>query len=131
MSTYTSHVELKSVLAAVPGLQRQFVYYLESQGYIAPERLPRARIAHRDYSSDDLRVVRDMWRYYQEGFSLQAARQLSTRAQESLVYVAFAAERSSWPALFAALQSSDVVAEVSVLYGAEFHFLVALHVPDE
>ena len=119
------------MLAAVPGLDRQFVYYLEAQGHIKPTKLPRKRIAHRDYSADDLRVVQDVWRYYQHGFSLQSANELSRRVQDSLVYVGLLVAPREWDAFFEAAKGIDVIRELSVVHGGPFDFLLALDVPDE
>src|SRR5262249_22360760 len=70
-------VELKQVLAEVPGLEKRFVYYLESLGYIQPTRVPKRRIDRRDYSAADVERIRGLWRYYQRGYALQAAQELA------------------------------------------------------
>ena len=46
----SGRMRLQEVLNGVEGLEKRFVYYLESQGYIHPEKLQKARIARRDYS---------------------------------------------------------------------------------
>src|SRR5215208_973317 len=72
-------MELKEVLAQVPGLEKRFVYYLESLGYIQPARVPKRRIARRDYAPADVQRIQELWRYYRQGYALQAAQALVAR----------------------------------------------------
>src|SRR4029079_16995019 len=76
---YWTGMELKEVLAQVPGLEKRFVYYLESLGYIQPARVPKLRIARRDYAQADVQRIQELWRYYQQGYALQAAQALVAR----------------------------------------------------
>ena len=55
-------MELKDVLAQVPGLEKRFVYYLESLGYIQPTRVPKRRIARRISSSVTVITPSTKWR---------------------------------------------------------------------
>jgi DNA-binding transcriptional MerR regulator len=84
-------MRLQDILAAVPGLEKRFVHYLESQGYIAPEKLQKARIARRDYSEGDLDRIRGIWRYYQRGISIARAYELVAREPATWAYDAFVA----------------------------------------
>src|SRR5438105_3135896 len=81
------YMELKAILSQAPGIQRQFVYYLEAQGYIRPRKIRQARIARRDYSPEDARIVAETWRYCQRGYSVQAAYELISRAERVTAYI--------------------------------------------
>ena len=72
-------MRLQAVLNQIEGLEKRFVYYLESQGYIQPQKLQKTRIARRDYSVADLERIRGIWHYYQRGISVQRAYELVTR----------------------------------------------------
>jgi DNA-binding Lrp family transcriptional regulator len=124
-------VELKDVLAEVPGMHRQFVYYLESQGYIRPLKVQRARIARRSYRTEDLRVLREMWKYYQRGFSVQTAYQLFSRRERLATYVMFPVARQARAQAFEAIIRQASVAEVCAVYGSSFDFIVRTDTPEE
>jgi DNA-binding Lrp family transcriptional regulator len=124
-------MELKHVLAEIPGLNRQFVYYLESQGYIRPVKIPRARISRRSYRSEDVGLIRDMWRYYQRGYSVQAAYQLLSRGDRLATYVAFPVSKAVLARAFATATMQASVVEASAVYGSPFDFLVRTDTPDE
>ncbi|MFQ5879530.1 MAG: Lrp/AsnC ligand binding domain-containing protein [Dehalococcoidia bacterium] len=124
-------MELKEVLGQVPGLHKRFVYYLESQGYIRPAKLRRQRISRRDYSDDDLRVVREMWRYYQRGYSVQAAYDLVSRRQRVTAYVTLPVPAARWRQLLEALREQPEVVEASIVYGTSLDFVVRTDTPDE
>jgi DNA-binding Lrp family transcriptional regulator len=123
-------VELKEVLAQVPGLEKRFIYYLESLGYIQPTRLPKKRIARRDYSDDDVRRIADLWRYYQRGYSLQAAQELVARPRHR-AYALLELPAHYQPAALAALAALPEVREVCLLHGADVDALVCLEVAAE
>jgi DNA-binding Lrp family transcriptional regulator len=123
-------MELKQVLAEVPGLNRQFVYYLESQGYIRPLKVPRARIARRYYRDEDVRVLRDVWRYYQRGYSVQASYRLSRREPLG-TYVTFPVSKETRMNAFETTTKQQSVVEASAVYGSTFDFIVRTDSPDE
>ncbi len=123
-------MELKEVLAQVPGLEKRFVYYLESLGYIRPRRVPKRRIARRDYSPEDVRRIRELWRYYQRGYSLQAAQELVARPRHR-AYALLQLPARTAPEVLAALGSLPEVREGCLLYGAEENALVCLEVGHE
>jgi DNA-binding Lrp family transcriptional regulator len=123
-------MELKDVLAQVPGLEKRFVYYLESLGYIQPTRVPKRRIARRDYAPADLQRIQDLWRYYQRGYALQAAQDLVARPRHR----AYVLLQVPWPRRDAAWQ--DLLAlpglrEACLLYGAPADALICLEVAAE
>ena len=123
-------VELKEVLAQVPGLEKRFVYYLESLGYIQPTRLPKRRIARRIYSAEDVGRIRDLWRYYQRGYSLQAAQELVARPRHR-AYALLMLPPHYQPAALAALTTLPEVREVCLLHGADVDALICLEVAAE
>jgi len=124
-------LELKEVLAAVPGLPKRLVYYLESLGYIQPQKVPKARIARRDYSATDLQRLRALWRYYQRGFSLQHAYRLATREAEVVTYVALAVPEERRRLVLGLLRQQEEVEEAAVVYGGSFDVLARWRTAEE
>jgi len=120
-------VELKELLAQVPGLEKRFVYYLESLGYIQPRRVPKRRIARRDYSEEDVRRIRDLWQYYQRGYSLQAAQELVARPRHR-AYALLAVPAHDGKATLAALETLPEVREACLVYGADVDAVAELEV---
>ena len=117
-------MNLKEVLLQVPGAQRRFVYYLESQGYIQPKKVPKLRIARRDYSERDLQVIRETWRYYRRGFSLQAAYELGVQRERVICYVGFWTPKDRITEVVTRLQEVPEVVEVAAVYGDTMNILV-------
>lgn len=124
-------MRLQEVLNGVPGLEKRFVYYLESQGYIQPQKLQKARISRRDYSLADLERTRGIWHYYQRGISVQRAFELVTRAAADGAYVFFPVPPRRWPEALALLRQFDHVMEASALYGETADFAARLRAPHE
>jgi DNA-binding Lrp family transcriptional regulator len=123
-------VELKELLAQVPGLEKRFVYYLESLGYIQPTRVPKRRIARRDYAEADVRRIRDLWHYYQRGYSLQAAQELVARPRHR-AYALLEVPAHDGKATLAALETLPQVREACLVYGADVDALAELEVAAE
>lgn len=124
-------MRLQEVLNGVPGLEKRFVYYLESQGYIQPQKLQKARISRRDYSLADLERTRGIWHYYQRGISVQRAYELVTRAAADGAYVFFPVPPRRWPEALDLLRQFDHVMEASALYGETADFAARLRAPHE
>jgi DNA-binding Lrp family transcriptional regulator len=110
-------VKLGEVLQRVPGLEKRFVHYLEAQGDIRPRRLPKARIARRDYRSEDVRRIARLWDYYQRGYSLAGARDLLERELGEVAYVFLQVSPRHWAETLELLRRSERVAEVAAVYG--------------
>ncbi|HEU5315409.1 MAG TPA: Lrp/AsnC ligand binding domain-containing protein [Chloroflexota bacterium] len=123
-------MRLSEVLAAVPGLEKRFVHYLEGQGYIRPTKLQKARIARRDYAQADLERIRSIWRYYQRGISIQRAWELVTRPADG-AYVFFPVASRRWHDAIDLLRSQDNVIEASAVYGDRYDALAHLRVPHD
>jgi DNA-binding Lrp family transcriptional regulator len=124
-------MRLQDVLAAVPGVEKRFVHYLESQGYIHPEKLQKTRIARRDYSLEDLERVRGIWRYYQRGMSVQRAYDLLARPPIQGAYVLFPVPARRRREALALLCEDELVLEASVVYGESADVLARLQAHHE
>lgn len=124
-------MRLQDILAAVPGLEKRFVHYLESQGYIAPEKLQKARIARRDYSEGDLDRIRGIWRYYQRGISIARAYELVAREPATWAYVLLPVPTRSWQAALDHLSLSDKVREAGIIYAETADVIARLRVTHE
>jgi len=126
-------MRLHEVLAAVEGLDKRFVHYLEAQGYIRPRRLPKARIARRDYRPEDLRRIRAIWRYYRRGFSLQraAALALAGEAAQARAYLLCAVPAHAVARAVALAQEMAHVLEAAPVYAESGNLLICLEAPEE
>lgn len=122
-------MKLGEILAQVPGLPRRFVYYLEAQGYIRPTRLPKQRIARREYSPADLETIRAIWQYYRQGYSLPVASALA--AAQTTVYVLLRTPPRRAAEALALLQSADRVAEAGLVYGEDNLLVLRLRAAQE
>jgi DNA-binding Lrp family transcriptional regulator len=123
-------LELKHVLAQVPGLTKRFVYYLEAQGYIQPVKVPKRRIARREYAEDDLRIIHDVWRFYQRGYAVQRAHALATRTDRTIAYIAFSAPVRRWREVIDLLGSFREVVEACPVYGDHWDIFVKTDTTD-
>ena len=110
-------MKLGEVLQRVPGLEKRFVYYLEAQGDIRPRRLPKARIARRDYSPEDLRRIGRLWEYYQRGYSLGSARDLVAQETDQVIYLFLPMAPAHWAEALELLRRSERVVEAAAVYG--------------
>src|SRR6476646_4264187 len=110
-------VKLGEVLRQVPGLEKRFVYYLEAQGDIRPTRLPKVRIARRDYSSDDVRRIGRLWDYYRRGYGLATARDLIASEVGELAYVFLQVDQRRWAEVLELLAGSERVLTAAAVYG--------------
>ncbi|HET7767650.1 MAG TPA: Lrp/AsnC ligand binding domain-containing protein [Chloroflexota bacterium] len=124
-------MRLQDVLAAVPGLEKRFVHYLEGQGYIRPTKLQKARIARRDYSEADVERIRAIWRYYQRGISIQRAWELVARPGADGAYVFFPVPAGRWGDAVQLLRGHDNVIEASAVYGETADVVAHLRAPHE
>ena len=124
-------MDLKVILQQVPGVNRRFVYYLESQGYIQPTRLQKERIARRDYSPTDLRVVSETWRYYSRGFSLQAAYTIGVKQRHVVAYITLQVPVQRREKVLEYLKAVPEVAEAGVVYADTADFVVKCSAPQE
>lgn len=124
-------MRLQEILSAVPGLEKRFVHYLESQGYISPVKVQKARIARRDYSAADLERTRAIWQYYQRGISIARAYELVAREPGTWAYVLLPVPTRSWQAALDHLARSEKVREAGVIYGESADVIARLRVTHE
>ncbi|MBI4234202.1 MAG: Lrp/AsnC ligand binding domain-containing protein [Chloroflexi bacterium] len=123
-------MELKEVLEQVPGVSRRFVYYLEARGYIRPAKVPKQRIARREYGQEDLGTIREMWRYYERGYALQTAYDLATARERVIAYLGVQVSWEGLPPLVERLKDVPQVVEINAVHGAEAELLVKTATPE-
>ena len=124
-------MRLSEVLSGSDGLNKRFVYYLESQGYIRPAKIRKARISRRDYSAEDSRLVQEVWTYYRRGYSVQNAHDLATRTDRLSAYVLLPVPFRMWQRTLEILRRQDRAAEASAVYGESADVIARVVVPDE
>ncbi|MBI2936275.1 MAG: Lrp/AsnC ligand binding domain-containing protein [Chloroflexi bacterium] len=124
-------MDLKYVLQRIPGVNRRFVYYLEAHGYIKPTRLQKTRIARRDYSEEDLQVIQETWRYYTQGFSLQAAYSLAVEKERTVSYVTFQLPTRGLHEALERLKGLPGVVGASAVYADTADVIVKMSTPQE
>jgi len=54
-------------------IPRHKLYYLEQKGYIAPKRTPMGDLEAREYSPEDVVMIRLLWKYLKKGFKHKTA----------------------------------------------------------
>lgn len=62
-------------LLSLVDIPRHKLYYLESKGYVTPERFPMGDIEAREYSDEDIEKIRAIWKYLKQGFKHRVAYQ--------------------------------------------------------
>jgi DNA-binding Lrp family transcriptional regulator len=124
-------MELKQILEEVPGLTRRFVHYLEARGYIHPEKIQKQRIARREYSEQDLEVVRNIWRYYSRGYALQAAYDLATQTQRTITYLGVRTPFRKSAEVVEQLREQSQIMEAGVVHGADIDLILKTDTPDQ
>lgn len=122
---------LNEVLETAPGLSRRFVYYLESKGLIAPRKLWKRRIARRDYSDEDARIIRETWSYYRRGYAVSAAHNLATRTDRAGAVVRLKVNPRHWRDALDELRSEAHVREAATVYGSTASLIIRLDTPSE
>jgi DNA-binding Lrp family transcriptional regulator len=124
-------MRLQDILSRVPGLEKRFVHYLESQGYIRPAKIQKARIARRDYSPADFERVRAIWRYHQRGISVQRAYELLTRGAAEGAYALIPTAAGRWRDAIDLLAETDQVVETAAVYGESATVIAKLRAPHD
>lgn len=124
-------MRLGEVLAQVDGLNKRFVYYLESQGYIRPTKIRKTRISRRDYSADDVARIREVWSYYRRGYSVQGAQELVRQGARLAAYVLLSVPSARWASTLELLARFDRVREVSFVYGETANAIARIAAPDD
>lgn len=124
-------MELNEVIDSAPGVTRRFVYYLESRGLIMPRKIWKQRIARRDYSENDARVIRDTWAYYQRGYAVSAAHQMATQTSRAGALVRVAVPPKDRRRALTDLRREPHVFEATIVHGAEAALFIRLDTPTE
>jgi DNA-binding transcriptional MerR regulator len=63
----------------VPGINMDHLHNWERQGYLAPDRIKVGKKRIRNYSAEDIRLIKSMWFYYQKGLSPKNAHKNATK----------------------------------------------------
>ncbi|MBI2856609.1 MAG: Lrp/AsnC ligand binding domain-containing protein [Chloroflexi bacterium] len=124
-------MNLREVIEEVPGLNRRFVYYLESRGLVGPTKIPKQRIARRDYSQEDLRTIKETWKYYQRGFALPAAYHKATKEDRCVAYVVIQVPHEQRSRVLELLRQHSEVTEACAVYGGQEEIILRIETPDE
>jgi DNA-binding Lrp family transcriptional regulator len=124
-------MRLGEILEQVQGLDKRFVHYLEAQGYIEPVKVPKQRIARREYTERDLRTIEALWRYYQRGMSLQRAAALLEQPERVQAYLLVRVPGRQCRAAFEAVQAYQFVEAAAGIYGDVADLLLTVSAPDE
>ena len=124
-------MRLRELLTRAGGADKRFVYYLEAQGVIQPARLPKSRIDRREYSEEDVSRIRRIWRYYQQGYALNTARDLAEREVGTEAFVLLGSHARRRDEALEALKTSDRVVEVAAVYGERVDLVVRLEAARE
>lgn len=67
------------VLDLIPGLTRDDLAWWESQGYITPQKFKKGRLWRRRYSEEDIRKIKVIAKYVQQGFKLAVAHEKAVK----------------------------------------------------
>ena len=57
------------------GISHQKLYYLEQKGYIRPKKIPIAGREFRNYSEQEVKKIKLIWKYLKQGFKYDTAYQ--------------------------------------------------------
>jgi DNA-binding transcriptional MerR regulator len=66
------------LMTHIPGITTDHLHNWERQGYLAPGRITVGKKRIRNYSEDDIRLIKSMWFYYQKGLSPKNAHKHAT-----------------------------------------------------
>jgi DNA-binding transcriptional MerR regulator len=71
------------LMTHVPGITMDHLHNWERQGYLAPGRIKVGKKRIRNYSEKDIRLIKAMWFYYQQGLSPKNAHRNATTVDAS------------------------------------------------
>jgi DNA-binding transcriptional MerR regulator len=66
------------LMTQVPGITMDHLHNWERQGYLTPGRIHVGKKRIRNYSEEDIRLIKSMWFYYQKGLSPKNAHRNAT-----------------------------------------------------
>jgi DNA-binding transcriptional MerR regulator len=71
------------LLAHVPGVTKDQLYYFEAKGFLHPRKVSAGKIERNDYTEEDLKMVKAISKYYQQGFPPKVAFQKAMAEQKT------------------------------------------------
>jgi DNA-binding Lrp family transcriptional regulator len=83
------------------------------------------------YSQQDLSLIREVWRYYDRGYSLQSAYDLATATDRTFMYLGLRTASRRAGEILERLKEFPQVVEASIVYGAEPNLLLKTNTPDQ
>ncbi len=122
-------MQLKEILNLIPGLGKDFVYYLENKGYIHPRKIQKDRISRREYSRRDYEIITSIFKYYKRGYPPKIAYQLVTKEERMLAYVLMEVPGKESRKVLEYLKKIDGVTEAAATYG-DSDIIAKIDVPD-
>lgn len=72
---------MADLLASCPGMTKEHVYYLEQRGYLRPIKQRHGKIHRNLYTTDQVQLVRAIWRHRLVGLSPREAHDRALREQ--------------------------------------------------
>jgi len=70
---------MADLLASCSGMTKEHVYYLEQRGYIHPIKQRHGKIERNLYTTEQLELVKAIWKYRQGGLSPREAYEQAQR----------------------------------------------------
>jgi len=122
-------MQLKEILNLIPGVGKDFVYYLEDKGYIHPRKIQKDRISRREYSRRDYEIIASIFKYYKRGYPPKIAYQLVTKEERMLAYVLMEVPGKESRKVLEYLKKIDGVTEAAATYG-DSDIIAKIDVPD-
>lgn len=122
-------MQLKEILNLIPGVGKDFVYYLEDKGYIHPRKIQKDRISRREYSRRDYEIIASIFKYYKRGYPPKIAYQLVTKEERMLAYVLMEVPGKESQKVLEYLKKIDGVTEAAATYG-DSDIIAKIDVPD-
>ncbi len=122
-------MQLKEILNLIPGVGKDFVYYLENKGYIHPRKIQKDRISRREYSRRDYEIIASIFKYYKRGYPPKVAYQLVTKEERMLAYVLMEVPGKESRKVLEYLKKIDGVTEAAATYG-DSDIIAKIDVPD-
>ena len=64
-------------------IPRHKLYYLEQKGYVFPKRIPMGDLEAREYTDEDVKKIKLIWKYLKRGFKHKIAYQKALEEMHS------------------------------------------------
>jgi len=117
-------MEIGEILKNIPGLTKEFLYYLESKNYIQPRHIRKQRLSRRDYSDNDLLLIRRAFELYAKGYNPRTAVEIAKKEPKppSMVFSLTLSANQDLPELAFKHAGSTEDRYIKIL--PETHFLI-------